>query len=98
MRIRLREIREARGLSQRQLASLAGISHAAISRLETQDAATLMKLEKVAKVLGVTLADFFYERSSAEADLDHAISRLTDQQREAVLDLVRALGSQSPGT
>lgn len=55
---RLRETRRAQGLTQLDLATAAGISLAYVGRLEAGAAScTLEILEKLAKSLGVTVAD-----------------------------------------
>ena len=53
--LRLRELREARGLSQARLAKLSGVPQPTISRLEAGRLGTvnLKNLEKLARVLGV---------------------------------------------
>lgn len=58
----LRQIREAQGLSQRALASAAGITQAGLFRLES--GATdprLSTLRRLTKVLGVTVAEIIGE-------------------------------------
>jgi len=56
--LRLRTLRQARGLTQEQLAAKAGLSREYLARLETapQDP-TLTTLEKLAKALKVTAGD-----------------------------------------
>jgi transcriptional regulator with XRE-family HTH domain len=56
--LRLRALRQARGLTQAQLAAKAGLSREYLARLETarQDP-TLTTLEKLAKALKVTAGD-----------------------------------------
>lgn len=59
---RLKEIREARGLSQVELAERAGVDQATISRLERgNDEVTPHLRRRVAEALGVTLAELFTE-------------------------------------
>jgi transcriptional regulator with XRE-family HTH domain len=54
MAIRIKSLRERRGMTQAQLAEKAGVSRTYLARLETarQDP-TLSTLEKLAKALGV---------------------------------------------
>ncbi len=56
--MKLRQLREAKGLSQRALAKKAGISREYVLRLEAarQDP-TLGTLEKLAKALGVSVTE-----------------------------------------
>ncbi len=61
----VRSIREAQGITQRALASRAGITQAALFRLES--GATdprLSTLRKLAEALNVTVADLIGERKS----------------------------------
>ncbi|MBP6670166.1 MAG: helix-turn-helix transcriptional regulator [Gemmatimonadales bacterium] len=53
--LRLRELREARGLTQRALAESAGISQATVARLESGSLrnVTLDTVERLADALGV---------------------------------------------
>ena len=54
---RVRDAREAAGLSQRELAARMGTSQAAVARLEAGGTgATLTTLQKVATALGLTVA------------------------------------------
>ena len=58
-RFRLRELLEARGLSQSQLARDAGVSFATVNRLCTNatEQVSLATLDKIAGVLGVAPGD-----------------------------------------
>ena len=63
---RLREIREAQGMSQRRLADLAGITQAALFRLETGETdPRLSTLRQIAKALGVTVGEIIGETKPA---------------------------------
>ncbi|MEO3389471.1 cupin domain-containing protein [Mesorhizobium sp. CAU 1741] len=57
---RLRTMRVAAKLSQRQLASLAGVPHAQISNIETnRNSPSISTLRKILSGLDVSMADFF---------------------------------------
>jgi len=57
---RLAQIRRERGLTQEQLAELAGVDPQTIQRAENgRTALSLVRLRGIAKVLGVGLADLF---------------------------------------
>lgn len=58
--LRLRAIRESRGLSQRELARRAGVTNATISLIEhNQSSPSVASLKKVLDGLPMTLAEFF---------------------------------------
>jgi transcriptional regulator with XRE-family HTH domain len=60
MGLRLREWRERRGLSLRQLGERAGVSYVTISRIENGEMSpTVAMLEKLAGALGISVRDFF---------------------------------------
>lgn len=62
MGIRIKEIREERGLTQEELANKANVSRATLSEIENnpQKKPTIRTLEKLASALGVTLDRIFY--------------------------------------
>jgi transcriptional regulator with XRE-family HTH domain len=58
--ILLRQWRERRGYSVRQLAELAGVGFVTVSRIENDRMSpTVAMLEKLARALGITVRDFF---------------------------------------
>lgn len=58
--LRLRRLRELRGLSQRSLARLSGVSNATISLIESQRTdPSLGMLKKVLDAIPISLSDFF---------------------------------------
>ena len=60
MAILLREWRERRGLSLRDLAERAGVSFVTVSRIENDRLSpTVQLLEKLAKALNIGVRDFF---------------------------------------
>lgn len=95
MRLRLQEIRERKGLSQRDLAKLLNTSNASISRLESGDPPSLLKLERAAQVLGVSLVDLLSERPIDLSELEALITRIPDADRHMVLDLARSLAEKA---
>lgn len=66
---RLRDMRQAAGLSQRGLADLSGVPHGQISMIETnRSSPSVASLRKILGGLGVTLAEFFEpDRPASEA-------------------------------
>jgi len=60
MLIRLRDWRERRGFSVRQLADRAGVGFATVHRIEVgRLSPTVAMLEKLARALKITVRDFF---------------------------------------
>lgn len=60
--IRLREIRERRGLTQMELADLAGVSQSIISDIENEYVSpTIRVLQKLAGALGVSVSELLGE-------------------------------------
>lgn len=62
MGYRIKEIREACGLSQSELSEKSGVTRATIWRLETgeNEETTTKTLLKIADALGVTVTDLFF--------------------------------------
>jgi transcriptional regulator with XRE-family HTH domain len=62
MAVRLREWRERRGLSVRQLAGLAKVGFGTVSRIENGHMSpTVAMLEKLARAMEINVRDFFPE-------------------------------------
>jgi len=74
---RLRELRDAQGLSLAQLAERSGVSRSNISLIERgESSATATVLDKLSAALGVTVASLF-EKSAADAP--SPMARVEDQ-------------------
>jgi transcriptional regulator with XRE-family HTH domain len=68
----LRDLREDRGLTARQLAAIADISTAMISRIENgQVSPSISTLDALSKALDVPLVTLFRETGSHHADFTH---------------------------
>lgn len=66
MRYRIKELREAAGMSQEELAKAAGVSRAILSRIESAEdsvTTTTKTLQKIAEVLGVKVSALFFEEA-----------------------------------
>ena len=63
MGYRIREVREAKRMSQSELAKKSGVSRGIIWALETDPNAetTTKTLKKIAEALGTTVSDIFFE-------------------------------------
>lgn len=63
---RLRQVREARGLSQRQVAKRAGVTNGTISLIEQNRVSpSVSSLKKVLEGMSLSLAEFFQQEPSA---------------------------------
>lgn len=76
---RVRELRDAHGLSLDALATRSGVSRSNISLIERGESSpTAAVLDKLASALGVALASLF-EDKQAEADAPSPVARLAEQ-------------------
>jgi len=90
---RLRSVRETAGLSQRQLAKLAGVTNATISLIEQEaHAPSLASLHRILSAIPITIADFFAIPVSQKNALFYDAKDLAVVSRGAA-DL-RVLGSE----
>lgn len=94
---RLKELREARGLTQAQLAHLLGKSWETISNFERgKTLPSLVTLEQVAGVLGLSMREFFddrpVQRSTGQLDaLMAQMATLSEKERSLVLELAKTI-------
>lgn len=88
----LREWRKHRGLSQERLAELTGLSHGAISQLETGTTAYVQDtLEIIAKSLQCHPADLIGRPPGLLTEIDALIRVATPSQQEQALNVLRVL-------
>lgn len=91
--VRLRTVREAAGLSQRELAKRAGVTNSTISLIEQEShAPSLASLHRILTALPISLADFFALPVSQKNALFYGAKDLAVVSRGDV-DL-RVLGSE----
>lgn len=84
----LRHLRQARGLSQTQLATMAGVKQATISRIEQGvNHASIPVAERIATALGVSVVDLF-GLPELEQRLLHGFRKATPERRAALLTLL----------
>lgn len=110
----LREIRKMRALTQKELASLAGVAQSVVSNAENGEREpTLDSLAKLCKVLNLTLSDFFtmFENqtltstvqselclSEEEILLIKKYRSLASRDKETIGSLVEILSKQKEST
>lgn len=94
MKLRIRKIRRAQGMTLQTLADGAGISLSYLSEIETGiKTANMRRLDSIARVLSVQPADLM-DDAGADTDLSALIENycsLPSRRQKAVLDLSCAL-------
>ncbi len=76
---RLREIRTARGLSQRELAKRTGVANASISQIESNRLnPTVGALKRILDGIPVSMAEFFDDADPADEQIFFAAEELTE--------------------
>ena len=100
---RLKKVREAAGLSQRQLAKASGVSQAMISQTEAgHKEGGLRTLEKLAHALGITFETLYSPESEGSPDpgllrdelvyeIAQTVKPMTVQEKRKVLRFSKAL-------
>lgn len=97
-------IRKAKGLSQRDLARLTGISGRMIAYYETRsEIPSMEKLEKIAEVLKVSIADLIDKKATDKENLKlntrtlkkvKILEKLSPENQRKVMDYINALLAQ----
>ena len=88
---RIRELREARGMTQNALANAAGVSPTYIYQLERgEKSPTVEYLDHICWGLGVTIRDFFGE-PELDGEIAAIFSELNEQQRHLLAELIKSL-------
>lgn len=91
----IERIRKIRGLSQSQLADMAGTTQPHISRAEKGDDGTTLRIfQAISRALDVPLADLFTEdRSTQESLLVQAFRSLSPDRQRGWLDMARTVAA-----
>lgn len=91
----IRDWRIHRKLTQERLAELVGLTHGAISQLETGKVAYVQDtIEIIARVLACTPADLIGRPPGTVAEIDELLRRATPYQLEQALTIIRTLVTQ----
>lgn len=95
----LRTIREARGLTQKQLGEASGVDQSTVQRIEALSASvTLGKVFKVAEYLAITLPEIFAdERSALETLLVRHWRSLPETEQARWAEHLRLAAGDPPG-
>lgn len=96
MALRIRNLREARSLTQLQLADMAGLSRSQLSEIETERApANTLRLTAIARALGVSIEDLFESNpeETYKAVILDLMRSMTPEDRDALIRHARALAA-----
>ena len=88
---RIKELREARGLSTNKLSNMAGLSQSYVRKLEKGESRpTVESLELLCHALGITFEDFinYKDKSIAQLRAIKIIEELSDSQLEGFCKLM----------
>jgi len=98
MKLRIKELRKARGLTQRELADMAGLSQSYLTELENEKKTiNVNRMSAIARALGVAPKDLIVgEEKSPHAKLIALFEPLSADQQEVVLRLMETIVSR-PG-
>lgn len=97
MALRIKTLREARGLTQGMLAEMAGLSRSQLSEIETErKPANTLRLNAIAAALGVSV-DALFEDGNREAYVSEILSLMRDMpedDRQAIIRHAKALSKK----
>lgn len=89
---RIRELREARNLTQNALANNAGVSPTYIYQLERgEKSPTVEYLNYICFGLGITLEEFFSTKNNKKEGTADRLSTLTPEQRQLLNSFLNSL-------
>lgn len=93
MSLRIKNLRKAAGLTQSDLAGMAGLSRSQLSEIETgAKTVNMRRLEAIAKALGVTVPDLMDSQENAE--ILSLWQALAIEDRAVLLDLARRMAGR----
>ena len=101
MALRIKELRKARGMTQSQLAELAGVERSQLSKIENEkEPANTRRLAAIASALRVGIEDLFSGERDAEsyrASIVALMDVLNDDERQAIIAHAEALAGKKGG-
>jgi len=98
---RIRKIREARDFTQDNLAFELGITKSAYSKIEREQSnVSVKRLEQIAKVLEVDIADFFKEQNVEETQNSYGFATKKDVEELAkmIQELAKEVSNLKPNS
>lgn len=95
MALKIKALRNARGLTQQQLADLAGMERSQLSKIEREvEPASTKRLDALARALGVSVPELFDVSDPVDSYLSAltvVLQELAHEDREAVISHALAL-------
>jgi transcriptional regulator with XRE-family HTH domain len=94
MSLRIKELRTKKGLSQLDLAQMAGMSRSQLSEIEGEKKpATQRRLAAIAAALGVDVPALFSQdaREAYKGEIEALMRHMSEQDRLTILRMARAL-------
>lgn len=94
MTLRIRALRKSKGLSQSDLAEMAGLSRSQLSEIETEaKPANTLRLNAIATALGVSVEQLFDEgaRTHYSSEILGLMDAMTDDDRLSLIRMAKAL-------
>lgn len=98
MPLKIRDLRIAKGMSQQDLADLAGISRSQLSEIETEaKPGTQRRLASIARSLGVTVPELFSTnaREAYRGEIQALMDHMSAEDRLTILRMARALAADA---
>ena len=95
MALRIRQLREAKGWTQADLAERARMSRSQLAMIEAETRpANTLRLNAIAAALGVVPEDLF-DSGTEDGRLSRVLRQLSDEDRSLVLSLAESLAAKS---
>ncbi len=92
---KIRKIRQARDFTQDNMAYELGITKGAYSKIEREESnISIKRLEEIAKVLGVEVADFFKETKAGVEDSQKNYGFATKGDVEEIVKMIQELAKE----
>jgi transcriptional regulator with XRE-family HTH domain len=94
MALKIKELRKLKGLTQEQLAAMAGVSRSQLSEIESESKpANTLRLQSIASSLGVQIDQLFDEgsRDRYKDELSSLLDLMEQEDRDAIMRTARAM-------
>lgn len=94
MALKIKQLRIGRGLTQQQLAEMAGVSRSQLSEIESETKpANTLRLNAIAAALAVSVDDLFDHaaKDAYRAELFTLMADMDDADKDAIIRMARAM-------